>query len=257
MGPLRRKLSLIFKTLPVAIAALLIKLAVHHLGWDMLAINPLSSGLLAATIFVIGFLISGVLIDYKESEKLPGELAVCLEAIFDEGHIVGTRKGAEPVRSYLTSIIDLGTSIRGWLHGTMDFEQLLAHVEGVGIQVSNLEAHVAPPYLMRLKMDHGAIRRFLTRIRVIKETSFVSQGYSVGVVMSTIVSIGIIFTNIHPFYDALAISTVIPFLFACLLQIIQDLDDPFEYGKDGPDEISLAPLEGAVARMQRRLDSLP
>ena len=60
------------------------KLVVHFLGWEVISINPLFSGIVAANIFLMGFLLSGVLSDYKESERLPGELGACLENLAQE-----------------------------------------------------------------------------------------------------------------------------------------------------------------------------
>ena len=42
-----------------------VKLLVHFLGWEMISINPLFSGIVAANVFLMGFLLSGVLSDFK------------------------------------------------------------------------------------------------------------------------------------------------------------------------------------------------
>jgi hypothetical protein len=55
------------------------KFVAHLLGWEAISLNPLFSGLVAANVFLMGFLLSGVLSDYKESERMPGELAAGLE----------------------------------------------------------------------------------------------------------------------------------------------------------------------------------
>jgi len=41
------------------------KLLVHFLGLEMISINPLFSGIVAANVFLMGFLLSGVLSDFK------------------------------------------------------------------------------------------------------------------------------------------------------------------------------------------------
>ena len=78
------KWSLAVQALPVTLVLCIIKFAIHYLDFEFISLNPLFSGLLAATVFLLGFLISGVLSDYKESEKLPGELAVALESMADQ-----------------------------------------------------------------------------------------------------------------------------------------------------------------------------
>ena len=46
------------------------KLLVHFLGWEMISINPLLSGNVAAKVFLMGFLLSGVRSDFKGSERI-------------------------------------------------------------------------------------------------------------------------------------------------------------------------------------------
>ena len=51
----------------------------HYGGLELFSLSPLFGAIISANVFLIGFLISGVLVDYKESERLPGELACSLK----------------------------------------------------------------------------------------------------------------------------------------------------------------------------------
>jgi uncharacterized membrane protein (DUF485 family) len=68
------KWRLAFKVFPFVLIIILAKLVTHYLGWEFLTLNTLFGAIISANVFLIGFLISGVLVDYKESEKLPGEI---------------------------------------------------------------------------------------------------------------------------------------------------------------------------------------
>ncbi len=70
-----QKWSIALKILPLIILVTALKFGTHKFGFEVMELNALFSSLVAGTIFLIGFLISGVLTDYKESEKLPSELA--------------------------------------------------------------------------------------------------------------------------------------------------------------------------------------
>jgi hypothetical protein len=50
--------------------------------------SPLLTGVIAAEVFIIGFILSGTTADFKEAERLPGELAASVETIADECLIV-------------------------------------------------------------------------------------------------------------------------------------------------------------------------
>ena len=62
----------------------LLRALVNKLGLDILEVSPLFSSLVAATVFLLGFLLNGVLSDYKESEKLPGEISSALYLLSKE-----------------------------------------------------------------------------------------------------------------------------------------------------------------------------
>jgi hypothetical protein len=78
------KKNIFLKTLPFIIGIVLIKYAVHIFGLEFIELNALFTSFVAANVFLLGFLMAGVLTDFKESEKLPGELSVSLESIADE-----------------------------------------------------------------------------------------------------------------------------------------------------------------------------
>lgn len=69
------------KVLPFVFLIVLAKLGIHYVGFEYLSLSSLFTALISANIFLIGFLLTGVLSDYKESEKLPGDLAASIEAI--------------------------------------------------------------------------------------------------------------------------------------------------------------------------------
>jgi hypothetical protein len=66
--------GLALRAAPLVAAIAAAKLVLSELGWERLSVNPLYASLVAATVFLFGFLLAGTLADYKESERLPGEL---------------------------------------------------------------------------------------------------------------------------------------------------------------------------------------
>ena len=62
---------LLIRVSAIVFVVLFAKLIVHFLEWEVISINPLFSGIVAANIFLMGFLLNGVLSDFKESERLP------------------------------------------------------------------------------------------------------------------------------------------------------------------------------------------
>ena len=69
-----QKWSIAFKIMPLVITIAILKFLSNKFGFEVMELNALFTSLVAGTIFLIGFLISEVLSDYKESEKNPSEI---------------------------------------------------------------------------------------------------------------------------------------------------------------------------------------
>jgi len=89
----RTKYALVIRATAAVLTVTLLKLGAHWMGWKILSLNPLFSGIVAANVFLMGFLLSGVINDFKESERLPGELAAILETFSDEAAALYERSG--------------------------------------------------------------------------------------------------------------------------------------------------------------------
>ena len=82
--PLARRLRLFLNVVIIVAVLIAAKLAVHRLGLEFLTLDLLFSSIVAGTIFIIGFLLTSTLPDYKEAERLPAEIRVAMEGIHDD-----------------------------------------------------------------------------------------------------------------------------------------------------------------------------
>ena len=88
---LNNRNHLLLRVSALVAAVVAAKFFIHFLGWEIISVNPLFSGIVAANVFLMGFLLSGTLSDFKESERLPGELSACLENLAQE--VSGIKNG--------------------------------------------------------------------------------------------------------------------------------------------------------------------
>ncbi len=243
------------KVLPVVGLIIILKLIAHQFSWEFISLNPLFSGVVTANIFILGFLLAGVLADYKESEKLPGELATSIETIFDECIIIYKNKNAKPAEECLNHVLNLTNSINDWFHKKERTRTIMNKLSEFNDFFLAFESLTQANFIVRLKQEQSAIRRMLIRIHSIRETSFVTSGYAIAEAITALLVIGLIFVKIDPFYEALFFISAITFLQAYMIAFIKDLDNPFEYyGKErGPDEISLKPLDDLKQRMEEKI----
>lgn len=250
-SPFYKKHSLLLRASAVVVVAIGVKVAVHELGWEVLDLNPLLTGMVAANVFVMGFLLSGVLSDFKESERLPAELAASLETLIDEALIIHERTRDPSAMRFVGRVVELGRTIHAWFHGNVKTPALLQQVTDLNRFFAAFEPLTQPNYLTRMKQEQHALRRILLRIQTIRETSFISSGYVVAEVTTVLLAIGLMMADIRPFHEALFIVGLIIFLLSYLIVLIRDLDNPFGYyEKSSAEDVSLHPLEDFIARLQ-------
>lgn len=246
------KWGLVVYVLPLAGVAVIAKLAVDLLGWDTIAVSPLLTGIVAGDIFLLGFLLAGTLADFKESERLPSELAASLETLADECQILHQAKGAGAAGVAFDRVRAIAADIQAWLRGEGGVDVVLGELNDLNDDFLAFEALTQPNFIVRLKQEQASIRRMVLRIRTIRETSFVGAGYAVAELTSAALVIGLLFFTIPPLGAELFLVGLIAFLLSYVITLIKDLDDPFEcnYEAQGGAEVSLEPL----VDVGRRLD---
>ena len=229
-----------------------LKLAVHFLGWEMISVNPLFSGIVAANVFLMGFLLSGVLTDFKESERLPGELSACLENLAQEVSGIRMAKPEAKVGPCLILLAQLNEDILSWFHKRHRTGELMEHLNELTPQFAALEQWTQATLVARLKQEQSNLRRTLTRIHTIRETSFISSGYLLADCVTILLCLGLVFARIEPFYESLFFVSVISYLMIFLLLLIRDLDNPFGYyDRSSGEDVSLKPLKDTAERLAR------
>jgi hypothetical protein len=241
------------KLIPLIVVVAGLKLAFSELGLDDATLSPLYTGLVAGTIFLLGFLLAGTLADYKESEKMPGDLAASLETICDECLILYEDKRAPAARDCLGHMKGLADSIEAWLRSREPTDAVLERISGLNSYFLAFEPLTQPNFIVRLKQEQSAIRRMVIRISAIRETSFVMAGYAIAELTSLLLVIGLLFTEVGEVGIEVFLVATLAFLLGYMLLLIRDLDNPFEYDgaeQAGAAEVSLAPLEHVRKRLE-------
>ena len=249
---------LVLKLLPVLAVFVVIKWLVHFFQLEYLGMNALFTSLIAATVFLIGFLISGVLSDYKESEKIPGEIASCLDTLSDDALSIHYKKKDERSSQLLEHILQTQKLIIDWLYQRVQFPVLLENIENYTEHFSKLEDSIPVNYIVKLKQEQSSLRKWLIRIQVIRDTDFVSSAYAILETLALLIIAGLLLIKIEPFYESLFFLGFVVFLILYMILLIKDLDNPFDYSDkgDSPGEVALFPVHEVRARMENKLKKM-
>lgn len=247
-----KKWHILYQVLPFLIGIFFLKLLFHWFGLEYISLNALFTSLIAATTFLLGFLITGVISDYKESEKLPGELACSLEAIYDEAYILHKNKNAAASKDFLKYYEDFLRSLNDWFYGKEKTTSIFEKLSRMNDYFLSFELLTQANFIVRMKQEQSNVRKLITRIHIIKKTSFVQSAYAILEALAVLVIIGLLILKVEPFYEAVFFTILVSFLVIYMIFLIKDLDNPFEYEKygEGGSEVSLKPFHDLLDRLK-------
>jgi hypothetical protein len=231
-----------------------LKILVHKLGLDILQMSPLFSSLVAATVFLLGFLLNGVLSDYKESEKLPGELSTALYLLAKEIKAIPVHTPGAQIQEELQAIYYLCGSILRWIKGEIGTEQVMAHYSLTHDHSVKASAWLKDSTLKgRLMIEMGTILRGLNRIEVIRETDFAAIVYLLAYAAAGILCTGLtlIKNDSSSFYNNSFFLFSLAWILIFILHLINDLDNPFGFSdKSSAEDVDLTILESTQVRLE-------
>ena len=251
------KWRLMVTTLPYVIAVVVAKVMLDRVfgiqGW--LQFNEVSP-VLTAGAFLIGFMLAGTMSDYKESEKLPSDLATTLETLEDVVTVVANRKnldgGVMRARLY-----EITSAIAGWLGQQQPISSVYASMAAFGRVVEEVDAVGAGSLAVRLTAEMHNLRKAVTRIEVISKTGFLPSGYALLDVMVLVIMALLLCVQYQSEVAQNLLITFIALIYIYMIRLIRDIDDPFQYQQDlkrtGTAEVDLFPFINYMERARTRL----
>ena len=250
------KWRLLIMSLPVVAIVLGLRYIVHDVAGinDVVSFSDAGAVLTGASI-IVGLMLGGVIADYKESEKLPAALAGSL-AGFEGLAIKGLEvKGLDTTWVH-PRIVKTGTAINDWLYGRISDDEMFAAVGDNAQLIVDLEkAGVPTHYLARLFVANGDLGGALSRMSVIRNTSFIKSGYALMEILIAIV-LGLLVIVDYPKPTVQwVVSGVLAAAYTYLVLLVKDLDNPFDYGanneKGSAADVDLSPWKKVFANLQK------
>jgi hypothetical protein len=214
--------------------------------------------ILTACVFLIGFLLAGTMSDYKESERLPAEIAATLETIEEIFVLAATTRPGLKVPELRRSVLELTDEIKNWLVHRRDTDDVYGALSRLEEAIRWLEVEGAGPYASRAIPQLMTVRKTVSRIDVIARTGFLPPAYALLEVLVVMV-IGLML--IAEFSSTFVECLIVPFVTLVnvyMLRLIRDIDNPFEYSPDGTQsgggEVPLWPIDEYRARLAARVE---
>jgi hypothetical protein len=242
MSSFKKKWGLTIEALVIVFILLVLKAIIFYYDLEVATASPLIPALVGGVIFTIAIIFTGTLSDYKESEKIPGELAASIKALYNDSKVL-------PIDDEITS--SMRTHIKELLHAinsnfrknNWDLHEINSTMNTINNDICLLSGKgMAPPLIVKLRIELINIDKISNRIKTIAETSFIPAAYGIAELAVGAVLIMLLFLKIEPVYEGLALIGATSSLLIGLILLIKDMDNPFEVGKKTYADVDLGLL---------------
>ena len=250
------RFRLLFSSIPVVAVVLVVRFLVQEV-WDIGEVATFGEigSVITGVTLILGFMLGGVLADYKESERLPAVVAVGLGGFQSTCALALTAKDQD--HAWATArVASVGEAVHGWLLGQRtDAEMWAAHADLSRLVTDVEKAGGGTHYLGRMMTVNGELTATLNRIAVIRNTSFVQSGYVLMTFLVFILQLSLAVVTFPSTVMSWIAPSVLSLAYAYLLLLVRDLDNPFGHGdNDGHGsgaDVDITPVENAVAALRR------
>lgn len=259
--------SIIVKSIIAAVAVLSIKnfifksLSIYGQDFhDLIELSDITI-IFTGAFFVFGLLLAATMSDFKESERIPGEVASNLEAIKDWIYLAfkAPRNGTtelckEPLNSVFLrkEMLGITEGIISWIYSSQKDSTVIFPLIRRANEIAYYfaERGVDKEAVKGIQENTNAMRKQLTRAYSISRNNFIQPAYTLlKSILFIVMSLLLITKFKSPAADYL-VTSAITFLFCYLYLLIRGLDDPFDV-QDGETNVDLKPID----RFQQRLES--
>jgi len=243
MNEFMKKWGLIAKALVITAILVAIRLVIDISNYDIIALTNLITAFIGAAIFTVAVIFTGTLTDYKESEKIPNEIAVSLLTVYQDCKLIrpADNQISLHLREHTQALARI--IVENFRTNTSNNENVRAAIAQINEDLYTLVDQNAPPqYVNKIRTELGNIDRLTSRVRTIAETSFIPAAYAIAEIAVVGVILILFFVKIDPYYEGMIIFSIIIALLISIILLIKDMDNPFEYGKKTFADVDLSPI---------------
>lgn len=235
----------------VALVIVIIKYNLHTLGLEIIEQSSLHNSVVSSVVFVIGFLLSATIADYKESERIPSDFAANIEDMYNDGVAIHANYPVfdiDKFRAQLEKIADgFGSDVRNKSQTTKK------HINELAPFFAAMETGKVPPnFIVKLKQQSTLLLRSQNRVNYIQQIRFIPSATILARSIATALILLLMLTNIDPFYGGLVIVGIISFVLIYVLVLINVISTPFHAAGKTRDDVSLFLVRQAAKRLSKK-----
>lgn len=240
--------------LAVTAAAVSLKYFLHLFGLEIFEPTSLHNSVISSVIFVIGFVLSATIADYKESERIPAEFAATIENMYEDARAIHQTYPKFELETFRANLIDILAAFReGTRVNRKGTRREIGELNDTFVEME--AANVPANFIVKLKQQQATLLRLLFRVNYIQKIKFIPSAF---ILIRSLVALVIIFlmlTNIEPFYGGLTLTGMLTFILIYMMILIQTVSVPFHDEGKTRDDVSLFLLKETRAHLKNRSES--
>lgn len=249
---LLKNAKIFFVALIATVVVVIGKYILHLLGFEPIEQTSLHNSMISSVIFVMGFVLSATITDYKESERIPAEFASSIEGMYEDAKEI--RKAYKfDLKSFRENLIDIlgafreGTRVnrKGARQEIADLNKTFGEMEKAGVPAN---------YIVKLKQQQSILLKSMYRVNYIQKIKFIPSAFLLVRSIVVLAIVALLLTNIDPFYGGLVITGTITFIMVYMLTLIQTISVPFHAKGATRDDISLFLLRETKNYLSKETD---
>jgi hypothetical protein len=228
-----------------------VKYIFHYFSWEPVEQSSLHNGVLSSATFVIGFLLSATIADYKESERIPAEFAANIEDMYADAEVIHESYpdfDLEGFRAQLQLVAHkFDNEVRNVSRG------MSAKIRGLNPFFGQMEkAGVPANFIVKLKQQQLLLLRHRKRVTYIQQIKFIPSATILSQSIVFLVIGLLIFTNVDPFYGSLSIIGIISFVLIYMMLLINVISTPFHAAGKTRDDVSMFLIDSAASYLKSK-----
>jgi hypothetical protein len=238
-----RPFNVAITTLLYVLTLIFFKYLIHKFKLEFLQINTLTGSAIAGATFICSFLLSGLIADYKEAEKIPSEIRSSLENIFEEAVLFKRIKSDFNLNEMKLSIRKVVQSFfKGVSHeaGHMNLKPCIDSIDDLSHNFIKMEKlGMLPNYLVRLKTEQGNVRKSVLRVFHMQRTQFLPSAYFLAESIVGLIVFLLLFIKTEGSPESMILFGFISYMFIYITRLIREIEQPFQEGDSSLDDVSL------------------
>ena len=238
-------------SLAVTAVIVLIKVVLHETGNEVLTLGSLHTGVVTGTFFVIGFLLSTTIADYKESERIPSEFSAIIENMYEDAEATHASYPDFDIAAFRKQLRKIAQSFADDVRRKRHSTRLQVHKLNATFTAME-KAGVPPNYVVKLKQQQAQLVRVLFRVTYIQRITFIPSASILARSIVPITILLLLFTEVEPIFGGITIVAIISFILIYMLRLIHVISTPFQRARKTQDDVSLFLVDETVQHLSNR-----